>query len=329
MQPAPAHVNQFAAGGRFPDGSSSTRYDCAVAVGVMMADAGTGGRVHLTDTELRGLQNDQDTNGIGWDDVAVALRKRGVTLEHGRKLWPNLTARWRAGNGAGVQGAYWVVPRPYTSQPGGRFGHALYVQRFTRPGWLLVDDPLAGAAREWPESVVRNFYLSGLALAAWVSSSSAAGADVASSSGGTVISLVNATAAASCSQVTILAPGLSGIGLYPIPRESIGQPCVECAAGYVPAIVTVGPVQSLQGFTTPQDAHGAANACVKAGTKPGDRPDSSAVVPDAIGSFVGPLIAGLGDVARNVMLLAFALVALLLGLYILATGDRGRPSLPV
>jgi hypothetical protein len=333
-QPAPVHVNQFSAGGRFPDGKSSARYDCAVAVGVMMADAGTGGRVRPTTTELRGLQTDQDTNGIGFDDVALALGKRGVQLEHGRKAWPTLTARWRAGDGAGVQGLYSVVPRPYTSQPGGRFGHALYVQRYSRPGWLLVDDPLAATAREWPESVVRNFYFTGLALAAWVTGSSAGGSAGGSSSDGTILAVFSGQSASSCADVRILAPGNAGIGLYPIPHEDIGRPCVECAAGFVPAVVSVGPVQSLQGFTAPQDLPaGAPNACVRAGTKPGDRPssDPGAVVGNALGSIIDipALIGGLGDVARNVMLLGFALVALLVGLYILATGDRPRPSLPL
>lgn len=325
-EPAPTHVNQFAAGGRFPNGSSSTRYDCSVAVGIMMADAGTGGRVRPTATQLRGLQADQDTNGIGFDDVAVALRKLGVGLSYGIRLWPLLTARWRNGDGTGIQGSYAVVPSPWSSQPGGRFGHAVYVQRYSRPGWLLVNDPLASGPREWPESVVLRFYVTGAGRAAWVSGAGAVAQPGAA--GGQVVAIVNATSAAACSQVTILTPGLAGIGLYPIPRESIGQPCVECAPGYVPAIVSVGPVQTLQGFASPESVPGLANACVKAGTKPGDRPDSSAVIPDAVGGFVAPLIAGLGIIARNVALLGFALVALLLGLYLLATANDRAGAAP-
>lgn len=330
MQPAPVHVNQFDAGGRFPNGTSSTRYDCSVAVGIMEADAATGGRVRPTATQLRGLQGDQDRDGIGLDDVATALGKLGVQTSHGRKLWTALMARWRAGDGAGIQGNYAVVPAPETSQPGGRFGHAIYVQRETRPGYLLVDDPLAKQAREWRTSVVRNFYVSGLALGSWVTSSSAGGSAAATgSSGGTVLSVVNASSASSCSQVEILKPAVPGIGLYPIPRDAIGKPCVQCAPGFVPAIVSVGPIQTLQGFVSPEDTHGAANACVVAGTKPGDRPaaDPGAIAGQAIGSIIDvpALVGGLGDIARNVSLLMFALVALLVGLYLLATA-RDRPS---
>jgi hypothetical protein len=333
VQPAPVHVNQFSAGGRFPDGSSSTRYDCSVAVGIMEADAGTGGRVRPTATQLRGLQGDQDHNGIGFDDVATALGKIGVQTTHGRKTWAALMARWRAGDGAGIQGNYTVVPRPETSQPGGRFGHAIYVQRETRPGYLLVNDPIAKEAREWRASVVRNFYLSGLALGSWVTSSSAGGSAAATgSSGGTVLSIVNATSAASCSQVTIIAPGngvTAGVGVYAIPHELIGAACAECAPGFVPAIVSVGPVQLLQGYTGPQDSGGHPNACVRAGTKEGEHPaaDPGQVAGGLLGSIIDvpALVGGLGDIARNVALLMFALVALLIGLYLLATA-RDNPG---
>jgi hypothetical protein len=93
--------------------------------------------------------------------------------------------------------------------------------------------------------------------------------------------------ASSPGTVVILQPSVKGIGLYPIPRDSIGKANVQCAAGYVPAVVSVGPIQTLQGFVSPQDTNGAANACVLAGTQEGARPDSSGIVTGAIPSIFG------------------------------------------
>lgn len=333
MQPAPLHVNQFAAGGRFPNGESSTRYDCTVAVGIMEADAATGGRVRPSATELRGAQRDQK-GGIGFDDVAEALRKiAGLAVHHGPVPWGTLQARWRAGDGAGLQGSYRVVPRPETSQPGGSFGHAIYVQRYSRPGYLIVNDTLAPGPREWRESVVRNFYLSGLAIASWVTNGSSSGVSTSSSStGGTVLSVVSASTVAACSSVTIVTPanGVSAnVGLYAIPADLVGKPCIECAPGFVPALVSVGPVQTLQGFTSPENTGGAANACVREGTKPGDHPaaDVGGVAGGLFAATIGPAIdaaaSAFGGVFRNLLLLSFALVALLIGLYLLATAEDG------
>lgn len=147
--------------------------------------------------------------------------------------------------------------------------------------------------------------------------------------GGTVLSIINASQTGSCTEYTILQPGTTGIGLYPIPRESIGQPCVECAPGFVPAIVSVGPVQLLQGFTGPQDSGGHANACVRAGTKPGDRPssDPGTIAGDVLGAWVAPLLNGLSELGRNLALLVFILAVLLVGLWLLATADEGSPRI--
>lgn len=132
--------------------------------------------------------------------------------------------------------------------------------------------------------------------------------------GGVVLSIANARPAGTCSSVTILTPGLSGIGLYPIPRDSIGQACVECAPGYVPAIVSVGPVQTLQGFASPQDVPGQANACVKAGTKVGDRPDSSSVLPDAFAGLANALLGAFTPLLINGAVLVVVLMLAYSGL---------------
>jgi hypothetical protein len=112
--------------------------------------------------------------------------------------------------------------------------------------------------------------------------------------------------AAAGGQVTILEPNGAQVlaGLFPIPRELIGNNGVECAPGYVKAVVSVGPFQTLQGFTSPESVAGQANACVRGGTVPGDRPSGVPDVAGAIaaipGQFVGaaaPLIAGVAVLA--------------------------------
>ena len=112
--------------------------------------------------------------------------------------------------------------------------------------------------------------------------------------------------AAAGGQVTILEPnGVQSLaGYFPIPRELIGKSDVECAPGYVKAIITVGPIQTLQGYTSPESAPGQANACVRGGTKEGDRPsglpDVGAAIAALPGQLVGaavPLIAGVAVLA--------------------------------
>lgn len=150
-------------------------------------------------------------------------------------------------------------------------------------------------------------------------------ADPASSStDGVVQTVFDGATVGSCTDVTIVTPSIGGslTGLYPIPRGLVGQPCVACAEGFVPAIISVGPVQTLQGFVSPQDAPGQANACVRAGTKPGDRPspDPSKLVPDVAGA-----ITAFGDTLGNIVTHGIVLVGLvvvvLLGLYLIATSD--------
>lgn len=112
--------------------------------------------------------------------------------------------------------------------------------------------------------------------------------------------------AAAGGQVTVLEPnGAQALaGIFPIPRDSIGNDGVQCAPGYVKAIVSVGPIQTLQGFTSPESVPGQANACVRGGTAPGDRPsglpDVGAAIAALPGQLVGaavPLIAGVAVLA--------------------------------
>lgn len=153
-------------------------------------------------------------------------------------------------------------------------------------------------------------------------------ADQASSSGGVVLTVFNGATVGTCSDVTIVAPtngsqDLSGV--YPIPRALVGQPCVQCSAGWVPAIVSVGPVQTVQGYVSPQDAPGKANACVKAGTNPGDRPGVGGVPGQVVDSIPGA-IAAFGDALANIVTHGIVFIGLLaivvLGLYLVATSER-------
>lgn len=104
-----------------------------------------------------------------------------------------------------------------------------------------------------------------------------------------------------CTQITILVPNPVQIaaGLFPIPRHLIDTGCFECGPGYVPASVSVGPIQTLQGFTSPQDVPGHANACVKAGTAPGARPAG-----DVVGQIFTLSLEGLAPLLVNGAILA-------------------------
>jgi hypothetical protein len=172
MLPAPAHVNQHAAGGVFASGplkgQSSARSDCMVAVGMMGLDAATGGAIRPSATEFRARQRDQDRNGIGLDDVDEAWRSfaGAPKLSWGFKLWPAIGARLDAGDGVLVAGSYWGLGdhrAPGSSYTG---PHGLYLQR-RAPGGILLNDPLRHGPAVIPEVAVRRFYVTGAAMAGW------------------------------------------------------------------------------------------------------------------------------------------------------------------
>lgn len=132
----------------------------------------------------------------------------------------------------------------------------------------------------------------------------------------TAVAVFNAHAAsaATCDQVTLIKPNLS---MGPIPRELIGSPCVQCAPGYVPAIVNPSLGAILFGWTNPAEVPGLANACVVAGTKPGDSVDlgnAGAIAGQAAAAALG-LFSGL----EPLLWLGAILVVLVLGLYVTLT----------
>jgi hypothetical protein len=127
-----------------------------------------------------------------------------------------------------------------------------------------------------------------------------------SSGGGLIVAVYPVRLASSCSQVTILSPGSAvadGMAAFPIPKDEIGKPCVQCADGWVPAVVTQVAYGIIGGWTDPATLpSGTANACVKSGMKPGQRIGPAGVpglIGDAAGSFFdpnsfGPLIVNAG-----------------------------------
>jgi hypothetical protein len=167
MQPAPAHVNQFSAGGVFQSGprkgQSSKSWDCMVAVGMMALDAATGIRVSATD--FRARQRDQ-VGGIGLNDVAEAWRSipGAPKFSHGLKLWGSVANRLDRGDGVAMPGLYSALGDERGSTYRG--GHAIYVQRRATGGYL-VNDPIRRAPAVVSESAIRRFWLTGGMQAGW------------------------------------------------------------------------------------------------------------------------------------------------------------------
>lgn len=134
---------------------------------------------------------------------------------------------------------------------------------------------------------------------------------------GIVLAVYDVVPAATCTQVTILVPGNSTeTRIIPVPRESIADPCTVCPTGWNKAVVTVGPIQALQGFVPPEQLPpGTGNACVAGDVKVGDNPGF-----DQGAGAIGATFAGLGaaifeGLAPLAWLVGF-LVLILLGLYI-------------
>lgn len=321
MRPAPAHVNQFAARGRFPNGNDSTPYDCMVAAGVMDLDAATAGRIRLTTTQLRARQSDQDKNGIGLNDVAKAhVNTPGApALSYGRKGWPAIASRLQAADGAIIAGYYIALGSDRAS--GFRGAHALYAQRIQGVA-ALINDPLRNGPAWISTSSLQRFYLSGLAQAGWSTGSavSTPGARAVSTPGPAWLTdnahvltepdlrafkdwiLANMTG-----PTTTMAQYLDRL-FFPNPLSQIG------AKNYVGR--TVGELR--------QDAPGL--------FKPANDATFGSIDPLAALGSIGPAIAGipaaLGEVARNGILLVAILGLVIMGLWLVATApDNPLPKI--
>lgn len=81
--------------------------------------------------------------------------------------------------------------------------------------------------------------------------------------------------ASSCTQYTVLYPGSAvaeGMGAFPIPKENIGDACIKCADGWVPAVVTQADYGLFGIWTDPSTLPpNTPNACVKSTMKEGQR----------------------------------------------------------
>jgi hypothetical protein len=307
MQPDPQHVNQFATGG--PRG----RYLCTAAVGAMALDAFTAGRIRTTAAEIDRNQDDHDTNGIGLDDVATAWRRGwGLTFSHGARSWGALMARWRAGDGAALQGRMAVVPRQYRTQVNFIGGHALYVSRQTRPGWLLVFDPIATAPREWPETVVQAFYLSGLALAGW---GTGAGGATATAAAGQLVSQpdvrtslaaylgIPASTVVTDAHIRLAADRIAtATGAWNRAFPVIHEEFKLYLAGHPGITAGAFPIVTNQDGTAPRS----------------DDPTGNILA--LVGNVAGAT--GVGGIIRDGLLLAFVLALVLLGLYTLVRSEQ-------
>lgn len=335
MLPDPVHVNQFTTGG------ARGRYLCTAAAGAMALDAYTQGRIRVGAKAIDDLQDDKD-GGIGLDDVAVAWKRGwGLTFSHGRRSWTTVRARLAKGDGLVLQGSYAVVPTAYRAQKTFTGGHAIYVSRLV-PGGVRVFDTIANGPTVWPEAVVRNFYLSGLANAGW-GSGTAPGVTPPPPGGsgdpvvsppptnvtGKVVRIATGqtVSTGSCTQVTILAPGPLGDAqrVIPVPRESLADPCTVCPTGWSKAWYEPSPVEQIfGGWIALKDTGGQPNACVAPNVKVGDSGPASnlgGIVGEAgevAGAAVAAAVAGLGPALTPLLYLAAVLALVLMGLYLLA-----------
>jgi hypothetical protein len=328
--PPPPHgvVNQFDAGGHYPNGKSSASADCTVAVGVMALDAWTRGAIDPSTTALRGRQRDQ-AGGIGLDDLAVAFSSYGVgsSWTHGRRLWSSVRARLLRGDGTGVQGDYgklggWRAP---TSTFTG--GHALYLESMTADGWVTVDDPLRRSSVRIPESAVRSFYFSGLAMAGYFTGTYA-GAGSSSSTTGSLGQMLGGWGdhvqfpvghILTAADVDTIMRILLEAGFFP---GGAGQGDIGSSAAFD---LTRSILLEFVGRPWTRETQAAIQArFFQTATQAGDLPGAAGGL---VGQAVDRAIAGVGEVARNAILLTFALVLVGIGLYLVATAtDSPLPS---
>lgn len=316
MRPAPIHVNQFGARGRFPSGLSSAPYDCTVASGVMQLDAATGGRMRPTTTALRAAQDDQDTTGIGLDDLATAHRRLpgAPPFSHGRKGWATVRRRLEAGDGAILQGFYIALGTSRASSFRGP--HAIYVQ-WIRGTVARINDPLRTGPTDIPVSALQRFYMSGIGLAGW------------------------STGAVS---TPAPAPGVSPELLY------AWGTLVSFPVGHVVTAADVTMIMTklrAAGFfgTDPVAAFKAEMAVQRVLTTAIGKPWDKALQDDLAAKFFDEaeseadpfgvvsaakqLVAGISEIGRNALLLVAILGLVIMGLWLVATAtDNPLPSPP-
>lgn len=309
--PAPRHVNQFTAGGRFPDGTPSGRYDCTVAVGVMALDAFTGGRLVVSTTELRSRQRDQDgpgalSPGIGLDDVAEAWRSYGYAFRHGGAIWTTILGRLGAGLGVAVQGKYLALGdwrAPGSSYAG---GHAMYLQRSDPKHGILVNDPLRTSAVWIPSSVVLRYYVSGLALAGWGTGTTAGDAIPASSEQlGAFNDLVSFPVGHVITQADVdyIMATLNAAHYWSVPGSN---PVSEAQAADTTRRILTGIIGRTWNKALQDEIAGSAHA--------------AADQANAIGAAIGSLPDAIGTVLRSTGLFLGLLVLAMVGLYLVARG---------
>jgi hypothetical protein len=312
--PAPTHINQLRAGGTFPNGQPSGPFDCTPASAIMALDAYSHGALRPSVSDFRRRQTDNDTNGMGLDDAATAWRSYGQTLVHGPMTWGQVMARLKDGNGVVLQGQSGALG-PYAI--GRSVPHALYVQRAYAGATttiLVVNDPLASAARSIPASYVRAFYLSGLALAGY-GKGVYAGAAVGVGSGATAPPAVAG-----------LTPGLMDEWLRRIGRAA-SDPIRD--GDVIPFVRFLQEKRLVQGGTGSNPlvravelsirAHvgqpwATLGAAINAQIAPG-------VDPFGIGAAVAGIPAALGVVFGKLALLGGIVVLGLLGVYLAAKGE--------
>jgi hypothetical protein len=299
MQPDPTHVNQFSTGG------ARGRYLCTAAAGAMALDAFTAGRIRVGAKDIDDRQDDS-SGGVGLNDVATAWKRGwGLTFSHGPRSWAAVRARLAASDGVVLQGLYAVVPVIYRAQANFTRGHAIYAARLPRPGWVRVFDPIAKGATEWPEPVVRNFYLSGLALAGWgVGATTGPGAAPGERLGGwgDLISFPVGHIITAADITTIL-----------VTLQRAGWFDDEGPAAEVVALAQYRGVLERVALGRPWTKALQDELAAAAGSAASD--------PLGLAGVADTITRGLGQVATTAVILAAVLVITVAGLYLLARGE--------
>lgn len=150
----------YSLGSRWNNIHNGRNYDganCTAAMGALLIDAHTKGKIKSTPPQIRNAQNDWD-GGIGWDDVNVAWSK----LWPGNQLilpqsadWADTLAYLREGRFVGIQGDNDQMGS-WSCQAGGTFTHAYALGGYrASDGRVLKYDPLCRNAVWIPQYAIR------------------------------------------------------------------------------------------------------------------------------------------------------------------------------
>lgn len=143
---------------QWPDPTTTLDWtNCTMSSGAMMLDFHTQGKVQKWGGELRKLSGDT-SGGTNLDNLKTAWTKLGYTfIDRRGSTWAQVLADLKNGRGVVLQGDYDVLLGSHSCQSSFDGDHAVYANPEINADGIVVGDPLCGAFKRIPVSVLKAY----------------------------------------------------------------------------------------------------------------------------------------------------------------------------